>query len=422
MHFFSQIIDNLELFVTNGGYVLLALVSVVESLPFIGSVVPGHTTIVLAGFLSKLGVFNLWYVVSVASIGALIGDAAAYFIGKKYGLNLIKKAGKYFLIQEESIEKAKKVIDTHTGKALILGRFNPVTRSITPFLVGASGAHLKRFWLYDIVGAITWSISSVFIGYIFGASYDVVAEYVGKFAGVGIVIAILIVWAYRFINSRWHIFIKYDLFTLALNLISLYVLFKTIQDSVGVRTFLTEIDIAMNTAINTFIIFYDSALRGVSVSEWVTMLGNVFFVAGACVLAFCWFIYRRQWEKSATIALSFGGVVFWVSLMKIMVMRLRPENALGVFSDPYSFPSFHAAAAAMGTILLIYLWAIYVKSLARREWTIVGIVLLGLVVACTRLYVSVHWFSDVLAGYSLGVFWTTLSVLFVKYVGALTKK
>ncbi|NDE68126.1 phosphatase PAP2 family protein [bacterium] len=422
MQIFSHFVANLEGFVSQGGYWALFVMSVIESLPLVGSIVPGHTMIVLAGFLARLGVFNVWYVTILASLGAIIGDAVSYFMGKKYGFGFLKKAGSYLSVHEDNIHKAKAAIDAHTGKALVFGRFNPVTRAVTPFLVGASEAHWARFWFYNILGAVLWAASSVLVGYVFGASYHVVAGYIGKFAGVAVVLGILIVWAYRFINTRWHIFVKYDLFTLGFNLISLYTLFKTIQDSVGEKTFLIEIDVAINTAINTFIIFHDVALRGVHVAEWVSVLGSGSFIGIVSVIAVVWFGYRRRWAESALVMLSVGGGALWVVFMKTIFARMRPENMLVDMGNSYSFPSFHATAAAIATVLIIYLWAVHIRSLARREWAIVGVFLVGVFVAFTRIYISVHWFSDVLAGYALGIFWTTLSILFVKYVGALIKK
>lgn len=422
MQIFAHFLNNLEVFVRHGGYGTLFILSIVESLPLVGSIVPGHTMIVLAGFLARLGIFNVWYVTILASLGAIIGDAVSYFMGKKYGFGFLKKAGSYLSVHEDNIQKAREAIDAHTGKALVFGRFNPVTRAVTPFLVGASETHWAKFWFYNITGAVLWAASSVLIGYVFGASYHVVAGYVGKFAGAAIVLGILIVWAYRFINSRWHIFVKYDLFTLGSNLVALYGLFKTIQDSVGAKTFLIEIDVAINTAINTFIIFHDSALRGVHVAEWVSFIGSGTFIGVMSVIAVIWFGHRGRWKDSMLVLLSVGGGALWVVFMKTLFARMRPENMLVDMGNSYSFPSFHATAAAIATVLVIYLWAVHIRSLARREWAIVGVFLIGVLVAFTRIYISVHWFSDVLAGYALGVFWTTLSILFIKYVGALVKK
>jgi membrane protein DedA with SNARE-associated domain len=94
-----------------------------------------------------------------------------------------------------------------------------MTRALIPFLIGSSGIHQKKFWLFDIVGAIVWTVLSVLLGYVFGEGYRFASTYLGKYLLIAVVVAILIVWGYRFVNRRFHVFAKYELIVLFLNLI-----------------------------------------------------------------------------------------------------------------------------------------------------------------------------------------------------------
>ena len=208
------------------------------------------------------------------------------------GIGDFDKVRKYLSIKVEHIDKAKAVIAAHTGKAIIIGRFNPFTRTLTPFLVGASGAHIRKFWLYDIVGCIAWAVSSVLIGYVFGAGYETAAGYFGKFALAAIVIALLIIWAYRFINSRWHIFVRYDIFTLMLTLVSLYATFETIQDAVGRHAPMVRIDVAISAWMAAhvqpgLVIFMEIITKALS----PTVLSVLALIAIAL------YVWKRQWQK-----------------------------------------------------------------------------------------------------------------------------
>ena len=73
-HFLAPIVDNLQAIVEHGGYAILFIVTILEGIPFIGPLIPGHTVVILSGFMIKLGVLN-WIVVLVVVIsGAVIGE------------------------------------------------------------------------------------------------------------------------------------------------------------------------------------------------------------------------------------------------------------------------------------------------------------------------------------------------------------
>jgi undecaprenyl-diphosphatase len=109
--------------------------------------------------------------------------------------------------------------------------------------------------------------------------------------------------------------------------------------------------------------------------------------------------------------------------MKGIVERVRPENALNLYgmTDP-SFPSGHAALAAAFFVALAYVFAPHINSWIKRETAIAFCVVAALAVGMSRIILNVHWASDVIAGWCLGVFLTTLSVLCVRYIGFLLLK
>lgn len=410
LHFFGPLISNLQLIVEHGGYFILFVITVLEGVPVIGSLVPGHTTVILSGFFSKLHIFNINIVVPLVIISAMIGDYTGYYLGRKYGYGFLKKFGKLLFIKEEYIEKARTIIGNHTGKSIILGRFNPITRPLVPFIIGASNIHQKKFWLYDFMGVFIWSIVSIGIGYVFGAGYHAISGLLGKFIIIAIVIAILIVWSYSFINRKFHLFAKYELIVLFCNLLGLYGFFKTIQDALKDHAFMVELDIWINGFFNSHI-----SSAGLSVMTFIT---NVFSPTTFSVLVFVgivYFIKSRQWRYAIISILSMGGGLFITALLKEIVLRPRPEFAIIIEND-FSFPSGHAVASTVFFTLLIYFCARKIKKTLWRELFITLSVLLVLLTVLSRLYLGVHWLSDTLAGVSFGLFWTTLMILLVRYV------
>jgi membrane protein DedA with SNARE-associated domain len=217
-NFLPAFINQIQDFISQGGYIILLLSTIIEGIPLVGMAIPGNTTIMIGGFLAKLGSLNLYWVLIASATGALIGDYIGFSIGKYYGMSFIEKLRPYLFISDSHINKAKKLLSDHTGKSLIIGRFTPATRSLMPFLVGTTNTSYSSFWFFNITGGLLWVFSSVMIGYLFGSAYHIVSGYIGRILIIAIIATILFVWGYKFVNERFHIFRRYELFTLILNI------------------------------------------------------------------------------------------------------------------------------------------------------------------------------------------------------------
>ncbi|MBI5126572.1 MAG: bifunctional DedA family/phosphatase PAP2 family protein [Candidatus Taylorbacteria bacterium] len=410
MHQISiELFHMLRATIEQGGYWLIFCVSLVEGIPLLGSLIPGNTLIGVGGFFAHLGVLNVWYVTILAIMGAVVGDIFGYILGKKYGYDTLVALGKYFLIKKEHIDKAKGLVAKHTGKSILIGRFNPVTRSLMPFVVGSSGVRMKLFWFYDLIGCCTWIVGTVALGYISGAGYLVVAKFFGSFVLVGLIIVLLLVWGYRFINTRAHIFRRYELGTLIVVLLAVFGFFLTLQDVLNSHSFMANLDVWVNSFAATKAIEFSSILRTVSV-----ILSPFLFSLCAIVFAF-YLLITKKWSRAFLVLASFGGGFLINTLLKLLVGRVRPENALITLTD-YSFPSGHAIAGAMFFFLCIYFFTKKFKHLIARELFVTVCCFLILLTGAARVFLNVHWLSDVTAGITLGLLWTGLMVLFTRFI------
>lgn len=432
LHLFSSLTDTVIAFAVGGGYIALFIIILLEGLPLMGIAIPGHVAVLSAGFLVSTGALNFFWVVVIALLGAVIGDYASFSLGRRYGWPLIERLRPFFFISESIIAKARTLLEAHTGKALFLGRFNPVTRGLMPFFVGANRMPVRPFWIWNTTGAVVWVLGSVIAGYALGLGYHVASGWTSRALVIAIILAILIVWSYRFVNIRFHIFRRYELFVLGLNLASLLVFFRMVEDAFSADPFMTAFDLYVNTLINDLIaVDFGGWLS--SIASWISALGStemisIFTMIGGIVLA-----ANKKWRSTAVLLLSIGSTAFLTGWLKGLILRIRPENLLTVeppvvigflfdrastFLEP-SFPSGHAAFAAAFFVVIAYLAVPRMRSWVKRELFIVFCVAITLAIGISRLIVSAHWASDVVAGLALGAFCATASILFVRYVGTL---
>jgi undecaprenyl-diphosphatase len=158
-----------------------------------------------------------------------------------------------------------------------------------------------------------------------------------------------------------------------------------------------------------------------SIANIITNIGGTAVMIILALITGLIFLYKRRWRSAAIMIISIGTTGFFVGLMKELFLRVRPENALHVIVNDPSFPSGHAAMAAAFFVAFAYVMAPKIHSRIWRELFIAGSVLAVIIIGLTRLILNVHWFSDVLAGWSLGVFVTTGTILLIRYLWVLIK-
>ena len=146
------------------------------------------------------------------------------------------------------------------------------------------------------------------------------------------------------------------------------------------------------------------------VMELVTWLGSSFFIVpfGIAVGGYLW-LRRRTWEPLVMTAAAFLGSAGLYDIVKPAVARARPPAALQVGGADVgnAFPSGHATQTISFYGMLAVVLIICYPS--RRRWPLViGAALVTLVVGASRLYLGVHWLTDVLGGYALGLAWLSL--------------
>lgn len=172
------------------GYLGLVAIVFAESGLLIGFFLPGDSLLFTAGFLASQGFFNIWVLVPLMFIAAVIGDSVGYSFGYRVGPKIFTKQDSLFFHQDH-LRKASSFFQRHGGKAIILARFMPVVRTFTPILAGVGKMRYSTFLIYNIVGGLLWAVGLTFLGYSLGQTIPDVDRYLLPIVLVIIVLSIL---------------------------------------------------------------------------------------------------------------------------------------------------------------------------------------------------------------------------------------
>ena len=145
----------------------------------------------------------------------------------------------------------------------------------------------------------------------------------------------------------------------------------------------------------------------------ITSIGSKAGLVTLSVIAFAFLAYKKRWLNAILFALAMLSGLGAELLIKLMVHRLRPENAL-IQASGYSFPSGHATMAMLFFLLLIYFFRGDIKNKLWKNAFITISIVLALLIGFSRIYLNVHWLSDVIGGFALALLWFMLSIFVFK--------
>ena len=160
-----------------------------------GLPVPGETILLVGGYFaaSRPDQFNLIRVMVTAAIGAVVGDNIGFAIGHHYGRGFLLRIGRFFFLTPKRFEHMENYFASHGNKTILIARFITGLRVFAALLAGASRKMPWRvFLVYNLAGAILWSVVITLLGYLFGHSLPLLVKWVGRTGTVLLIAAIVI--------------------------------------------------------------------------------------------------------------------------------------------------------------------------------------------------------------------------------------
>ncbi len=431
------------------GYGALFLIALVESLIIFGSFIPGSVGIIFAGFLAAHGYYNFGLLVLAAAAGGIIGDSVSYFVGTK-SARFFKPGSRW--LNEKNLERGKKFFSTYGDKSILLGRFTGPLRPIIPFIAGISHMDKRRFQAWNVGSAFVWVTFHLTLGYFFGTSLEAIEKW-SPFAGVallilvGAIILLMVAVQHRqkltgflnaksaalvnvfisntyisrlfsshprtisFVSGRFkrHTFSGLPLTFFILLFLSLVFILAGVTEKVLKLGAVTGVD---ERLLNFSAGFHHPAVTSFFI--FITNLGGEVWVPSVAAVAIVYLFMR----KHLSLVIPFAGVLAFAEafnlLGKQLVGRSRPLQML-VEETSFSFPSGHATLSMALYGFLIYIIIRTVKNVQVKIWSTIIFAVLIFLIGISRVYLGVHYASDVFAGFVLGALCAITGMAFCEY-------
>lgn len=389
----THTIDSIEHVIRiNPSYGLIAtfIISFIESLAIIGSVVPGSVTMSIIGSLIGAAILPLLPTLGLAFLGSYTGDILSFVVGKKFqprinSLNWVKN-------NKPWISKAEIFIQKYGVASIIIGRFFGPMRSMVPMIAGALRMNNLKFLLAAIPSAALWAIVYLIPGIIIG----MFSSELELFSEKSIII---------FITSAFTI-------CLAVYLYHKFAQKIKRQYSIAANRYLPQINISklnillfgiFNILIFCLIAVFESkfdskyalyyfsqSLHTVPLNYFmslITLLADKYFFIG--VLAVITIFLE---EKETKFILISSIICLTLTLICKHLMHIHRPPMIEQWN---SFPSGHSIRISF-LLNYLYLRQFYSKKFKRSIWVIIA------AIAVSRLYLGAHWWPDVIAGIAFG--------------------
>ena len=395
---------------------------------------PASMLVVFAGGLAAHGVYDLGDLIWFVWIADALGGALSYRLGlRAHGLTRSR------FISARSLERGRALFDTYGGLGILVGRFLPMG-AFVPMIAGMTQMERRRFHVWNALGAFAYAVAALLAGYFFGSVaglFSATATRAGlMIAAVALVLALLWFLALKLIRA-WPFFLSVSRSVVQAVAENPDVRALTARHPRLSRFLAARLSLRHFTGLPTTLFLaafgwfawaYASSvldfLEGGVIARTDRRLAELLYALrdGGMVRFFTWVSAfggsRSLWTMGLLFTLllwrcghkrqiaALWGVALGASLttawLKLLFQRPRPDLAVYQFSD-FSFPSGHATGAM--AFFGIVTWIVLRNRWLRPVPGVIASVTIVFLIGFSRLYLDVHYLSDVLNGYLVGALW-----------------
>lgn len=352
-----------------------------ECLAVIGLIIPGTVLMFAVAMLAGSGILTLGETLLLGFIGGLIGDLLSYALGRRYHQGI--RSVRVLRDHPEWLLQAEHYFQRYGVASLLVGRFIGPLRPMLPLTAGMLDMPFGRFLLVSLCAAAGWSMAYLLPGWSAGAAIRLPLEE-GFWSEAGIVVgALLTLIAATAFGSlrglRWVSAVSAGLgVAILLGLFFGWPHLKELDEGL-----LAVIQGARSTTFDRVMVI-------------VTRAGDFHTQLWAAVLLCLLLLVARQWRAALFAILTLLGTALANGALKATFARVRPEVLMEPLSS-YSFPSGHSSAAFAFFLTLGVLAGRGQPPRLRLAWLVLAS-LPATAIALSRVYLGVHWTTDVTAG------------------------
>jgi len=350
------------------------------------------------------------------------------------------------------MKRAESFFENHGGKSILFGRFSGPLRPFIPFGAGMFKMDHKKFQFWNVVSAFAWILVYALLGYFFGNAFAMIEQWskrIGTVLTIVVVILAILYYFKTYLIKEGKLILSYvqDLFSymgrvitenkfiqkvvdhhpvifgflkrrfrrkafmgLPLTLLfiaMIYTLFLFVGMVEDVIT--SDSIIVIDNQIATFLYHYrDKEL--VKVFLWITLLGKwEIILFGLLITTLILVLFKKRRDIIGLLVAITGSMLFDV-LGKLLIQRPRPEGIAVYNENSFSFPSGHATIAIAFYGFITYYLVRHMKIWQNKiNFLFLGITVI-LAIGLSRLYLGVHFLSDIIGGYLLGLLWLLIGI------------
>ena len=448
LNYFSTLLLHFSEF----GYLLAFSIAFLETIIWIWMITPWSSILIfLWGYAATTGNLDFFDLIFFASVWAILWDNINYYLGQKFGNKWVKDW--FWIIKSSHFDLGKIFFKKHWWKSVLFGRFIPGVKEVVPLIAWIMKMNKFSFFIYNFFWWIWWAFEFIGFWFIFGGSILLAKASLWRIAFLIFILLIIFLifsifkWS---IKKYWKIFFKFsniffqevikfflkkkliqkflknnpkfiiflknrfdksDFFWLPFTILSfliLYILTEYIwfTDAVLDWELITQIDIRLS---DFFYYFKDKRL--IDFFLFISYFWNTIIVLFIAIITTI--ILFARWKNLEIIWFLFS---IWISSFiaiasKLIIARPRPELAV-YMEKSYSFPSFHATISVALYGFIIWLFLSKFKKWKTRINLIFIWIIIAFLIGFSRLYLNVHYLSDVISGWFLWflglTFWITI--------------
>ncbi|MBT2969837.1 MAG: phosphoesterase PA-phosphatase [gamma proteobacterium symbiont of Ctena orbiculata] len=418
-----------------------------ESVAIVGLLIPGVVMMFGFGALIATGILEFWPVFWWAVAGAVVGDGLSFWLGRHFQERL--QGFWPFSRHPATLERGIDFFQRFGGKSVALGRFFGPVRAIIPLVAGMLGMSPPRFVVANVLSALVWAPAYLLPGIVFGASLELASEVAFRLVAL-MLLLLFLAWLlfilartlFRLIQPHATTLVQWGfewgqmhrgfrsisssladpnhpeargLAFLATLLLLATLLFVLITGIVLDGSLTKQGDLLLYSTLQSLRTPWGDQLMVLFTG--LGDLGSILLIALGIAILLLIQGHRRAFYYLIA-ATAFGLLA--PLLLKYSLRIPRPPNAPD-FLGPWSFPSAHV----LRSVTLYGFVSIMIARTLVREWRWFPYSIAALAigaVSLSRLYLGVHWATDILASLTLGVAWIALlGIAYYRHVEAETQ-